>query len=283
MQIYLLFPVILWLVRRTAGHHALLLAASAAVQLAWLSYLMYGPPRPGGSGTLRTTPTRCCPAISSTSWSVRSPPSTWTETLEFVRRTPPPDHGRRGGHRRGNRDLLPGRRRIAEMLPVDAAAVLQPVMVPWSLAAVALPVRRWARCGTERRRAGSRLDRGLDIASDRSFGVFLVHPLVLWAAAAGPVPLVACPVRAGPHGRLPTCSSSPDRLAFAEAVPPHPFSLALTGRRRIAPRSQHRPPDRREKNRHVRDDADPARAPVEAPHQGHHDGDRRRPADALLH
>ncbi len=42
MQIYLVFPLILWLVRKTAGHHGVLLAISAVIQLALTSWLMYG-------------------------------------------------------------------------------------------------------------------------------------------------------------------------------------------------------------------------------------------------
>ena len=62
--------------------------------------------------------------------------------------------------------------------PVDASAVLQPVMIVWSVAALAglflLGVRY-----AERRTAGSDLDRALALGSDRSFGVFLVHPAIL--------------------------------------------------------------------------------------------------------
>jgi len=43
MQIYLLFPLIERLIRATAHHHAILLAVSAALQLAILTYQMYFP------------------------------------------------------------------------------------------------------------------------------------------------------------------------------------------------------------------------------------------------
>lgn len=41
MQLYLAFPVIGWIVRRTRGHHLLLLVVTGAVEMAWLFYMQY--------------------------------------------------------------------------------------------------------------------------------------------------------------------------------------------------------------------------------------------------
>jgi peptidoglycan/LPS O-acetylase OafA/YrhL len=43
MQIYLLFPVFRWVLRKTEGHHVWLLAAALAYQLALTTSLHYGP------------------------------------------------------------------------------------------------------------------------------------------------------------------------------------------------------------------------------------------------
>ena len=79
--------------------------------------------------------------------------------------------------------------------PQFASDVFQPVMLPWVVAVVAgfaLLGLVWARA------RGGRAPRWVGWASERSFGVFLVHPVILWAmtvegpsapAAALPPPL----------------------------------------------------------------------------------------------
>lgn len=41
MQLYLAFPVIAWIVRRTRGHHLRLLAVTGTVQVVWLFFMQY--------------------------------------------------------------------------------------------------------------------------------------------------------------------------------------------------------------------------------------------------
>ena len=70
--------------------------------------------------------------------------------------------------------------------------VFQPVMLPWVVAVVAgfaLLGLVWARA------RGGRAPRWVGWASERSFGVFLVHPVILWAMTVeGPsAPAVALP------------------------------------------------------------------------------------------
>lgn len=63
--------------------------------------------------------------------------------------------------------------------PGDATGVLQPEMLPWYgfvVLALYLVGSRWA----DRQRTGSRWQRIVAAASQRSFGVFLVHPAMLW-------------------------------------------------------------------------------------------------------
>ncbi|MFC0435718.1 acyltransferase [Kutzneria buriramensis] len=63
--------------------------------------------------------------------------------------------------------------------PGDATGVLQPEMLPWYafvVLAMYLTGSRWAA----RQETGSRSQRIVAAASQRSFGVFLVHPAMLW-------------------------------------------------------------------------------------------------------
>jgi peptidoglycan/LPS O-acetylase OafA/YrhL len=276
MQIYLVFPAILWLVRRTAGHHAVLLSVSATIQFGLTTWLMYDSPR---SGWLEHVTNNADALLPSYQFYVlvgavaafhldRTTDLVRTHRVKIVVAA-----------------LLIGVATEAFYLgavylgsaSATAAAVLQPAMLPWSLAAVAVLLvlgTRW----NEHRRPDSRADRALALASDRSFGVFLVHPLVLWLLLQlqarwwhvpfGPWLSVGAYV-------LVLAGS----LAFAEVARHTYASLALTGRRRIQPAAT-ASPNRGED--HVRNDSDAAGAPVQAPDQGDHDGDRRRSPDALL-
>jgi peptidoglycan/LPS O-acetylase OafA/YrhL len=276
MQIYLVFPAILWLVRKTAGHHALLLVASAAVQFAVLSWLNYSPPTTGWLEHVTYNADALLPSYQFYVLVGAVAAFHLDRVVEFIRNWRP---------QIAAVALVLAAATEAFYLvavhwgksPVSAAAVLQPVMVPWSLAAVALLLA----VGTvwdERRQAGSRTDRALNLASDRSFGVFLVHPLVLWALLQvqarwwhvpfGPILSVGCYV-------LVLIGS----LGFAEVVRHTYFSLALTGRKRIHTASATAPNGRED---HVPDNTYAPGAPVQAPNQGDHDGDRRGAADALL-
>jgi peptidoglycan/LPS O-acetylase OafA/YrhL len=107
-------------------------------------------------------------------------------------------------------------------------------MVAWATAVVATLYSvgaAWADRRTDG--AGSRF---VERASDRSFGVFLVHPTILWAlTAAGPN---------SPAALLPAPWSSfavyavavVVSLAFVDVVRRTPLSLVLTGKRRLRPR-----------------------------------------------
>ncbi|HEY1970409.1 MAG TPA: hypothetical protein VGH89_20820, partial [Pseudonocardia sp.] len=114
-----------------------------------------------------------------------------------------------------------------------ASDVFQDVMLPWSVAVVAgfyAIGATWAD-----RRGDDFGSRFVERASDRSFGVFLVHPTILWAlTAAG---------EASPAAHLPAPLSSfavypiavLGSLAFVELVRRTPLSLMLTGKGRTRP------------------------------------------------
>jgi peptidoglycan/LPS O-acetylase OafA/YrhL len=115
-----------------------------------------------------------------------------------------------------------------------ATDVFQPVMVPWSVAVTAAFYAAGAAWAD--RRAGGPVSRVVEAASDRSFGVFLLHPTILWAlTVAGP---------ASPAALLPAPWSSiavfavavGGSLAIVEVLQRTPLSLALTGKSRRRPR-----------------------------------------------
>jgi peptidoglycan/LPS O-acetylase OafA/YrhL len=60
-----------------------------------------------------------------------------------------------------------------------AGTPMQPAVILWSVA-VALGFLAIGTWWADRRRAGSVMARFVDLGSDRSFGIFLSHPLVLW-------------------------------------------------------------------------------------------------------
>ena len=116
-------------------------------------------------------------------------------------------------------------------VPVPTACdVFQAVTVPWCLAVItalfALGVA-WA----VRRRTGLG-SQTIKISSDRSFGVFLVHPMLLWAWMLGPAGWLS--------SRLPALWSTifafvtvvTMSLLTVELLRRSPLSLVLTGKRR---------------------------------------------------
>jgi peptidoglycan/LPS O-acetylase OafA/YrhL len=112
--------------------------------------------------------------------------------------------------------------------PQFATDVFQPVMLPWTVAVVA----GFFALGAvwERRRAGGPASRFVERASDRSFGVFLVHPTILWAltvaGATSPAALLPTPWSTLAAYAVAVVGS----LVVVEALRHTPLSLALTGK-----------------------------------------------------
>jgi peptidoglycan/LPS O-acetylase OafA/YrhL len=280
MQIYLLFPVIAWLVRRTAGHHGALLTISALVQLAILTGQMYFPPHHGWLAQLASHQDAL---IVSYQFYVLLGAVAAVHFDELRERA--------ARHRRGLLVTIGVAAVVAEVwylvavhrgyVPVDAAAVLQPVMLGWSVAAIA-GLALLGLAYSDRRIAGSRLDRALSYGSDRSFGVFLVHPAVLWLlleAQGRWLPgLNAFVLTVAAY--LCVVAGS---IAVIEVFRRSRLSLLLTGRHRLAKaKAVPELTATREESTHVRDNADTAGARVQATSDWDHDGDRHRSADAVL-
>lgn len=175
MQVYLLLPVVVWLIRKTRGHHWTLLGVSLAVELLLTGSYQYFP--------------------AATDWfNSYSRIEFWSYQFLIIAGAVAADHV--DGFLawvRGHRPLI-GLLTVAGVVlsiavyvinlgigqsAVDAVQALQPVVIVWSipiaLAFLALGTK-WA----DRRVATSRMARLVDTASDRSFGIFLAHPFLIW-------------------------------------------------------------------------------------------------------
>jgi surface polysaccharide O-acyltransferase-like enzyme len=119
--------------------------------------------------------------------------------------------------------------------PGAASDVFQPVMLPWCVAVItalfALGVA-WSV-----RRAGGPGSRAVEIGSDRSFGVFLVHPMVLWTLTLGPLAWLSTQMSALGSTVIAIAVTVVVSLLVVEALRHSPLSLVLTGKRRSLPGS----------------------------------------------
>jgi len=86
--------------------------------------------------------------------------------------------------------------------------------------------------GWTARRAGGPGSRAVEIGSDRSFGVFLVHPMVLWALTLGPLPWLSTQVSALGATVIAIAVTVVGSLLAVEVLRHTPLSLVLTGKRR---------------------------------------------------
>ncbi|HKS51345.1 MAG TPA: acyltransferase [Pseudonocardiaceae bacterium] len=122
-------------------------------------------------------------------------------------------------------------RSVRHGVPLMAASdVFQAVMVPWCLAAItalfALGVA-WA----DRRGIGPG-SQVIKIGSDRSFGVFLVHPMLLLAWMLGPAGWLSTRIPALWSTIFAIIAVTSGSLLVVELLRRSPLSLMLTGKRR---------------------------------------------------
>jgi peptidoglycan/LPS O-acetylase OafA/YrhL len=114
--------------------------------------------------------------------------------------------------------------------PVLASDVFQPVMVPWCVAVIAALLALGV--GWAARRGAGPGSRAVEIGSDRSFGVFLVHPMVLWALTLGPSAWLSTHVSALSSTVITIAATVLASLLVVEVLRHSPLSMALTGKRR---------------------------------------------------
>jgi peptidoglycan/LPS O-acetylase OafA/YrhL len=232
MQLYLLFPALLWLVRRTAGHHLALFVISLAVELGLMA-LHHFVVWPGGLGVLQAHDYVLSPMYEFYFLAGGLAAFHLDRFHAWV-----VDHpGAVAGFVVGTGVVHEGAY-LAQLATTGSAGIaddpLQPSIVPWSLA-VTVGFYALGCAYARSRRDGSRRARFVDQASLASFGVYLVHPLFLnvllgrWLSwGATPVP----PAAASALAWIGTLLLS---YAFAAVVIRTPLALPLTGRRRLRP------------------------------------------------
>lgn len=228
MQLYLLFPVLRAVVVRMRGHHTMLVVGTGILQMLLNAWYMYSPNVP--------------PVISMLGESLFLS-YVFTFTLGAVAA----DHRDalfawvRSHHRAVLLIVTSGvlvflatfgvNRLVLGYEPYHSGTPLQPMMVVWSLAVDLLLVTLgsvWA----DRRRPGSFWDGALKHTTDWSFGIFLIHPLLIslllranhrWMQTAIPHPWLTLVLY------LMVVALS---LALVALIRRTPLSLPLTGRPR---------------------------------------------------
>jgi peptidoglycan/LPS O-acetylase OafA/YrhL len=229
MQFYLLFPVFRWFVQVTRGRHHWLLAGGAVLQVGINAGLHAAHPTGGlaellwqydgsfiGSYVfyLLLGGVAALHADRAHGW-VRAHPAA-VVMMFLVTGT-----AAEGWYLRSVRNGV----------AVPAASdVFQAVTVPWCIAVItalfALGVA-WAD-----RRATSLGSQAIKISSERSFGVFLVHPMLLWAWMLGPAGWLSTRMPSIWSTILAFGAAVAGSLLVVELLRRSSLSLVLTGKRR---------------------------------------------------
>lgn len=226
MQVYLLVPVITWLIRRTRGHHAVVLTVAAVVQVGNLWLYQYAPDALGWFHGYENQFVWSYPffilagavavdhADAFLAW-VR----TRTRTIVVIVVA-------------GAAVTLAAYALQLVVLGMDpgrASAAMQPVTVLWG-ACVGLGFLSIGAWWADRRVEGSRSARAVTRASDRSFGIFLVHPLVIWALLGIGGGVIARVIPAPWLSMVVYVVVVVVSFLFADLVRRTPLSLPLAGR-----------------------------------------------------
>lgn len=232
MQVYLLLPVIVWLVRTTRGHHVTTLVVALVVQLVVFAGYKYFP---ASDAWLHGYQKQFFFSYVFFIVSGAIAADHADAFLRFIR-----------VHRRavlwgfaGVGGLTLGVWALQVALGQShyaAGTPLQPIEAVWSTAVFVgfLAIgARWA----DRRRPGSPVARFVDYASDRSFGIFLSHPFLIWILLFGDSWLEAVVPR--PWLTLVTYLLVVVlSVAVTEAFRWTPLSVPLTGRPSLASRAR---------------------------------------------
>jgi peptidoglycan/LPS O-acetylase OafA/YrhL len=239
MQLYLVFPLLRWVLRKTAGHHLALLLAACACQLALTVAIQQQVAATSPIGAWLRNPSPV--VLSYLLYLIAGGIAAWhfDRLVAFTRRHLTAARlGFAAGAGAGLGTYV-AQIFIGGQSPAAASAVFQPVIVAESLAigwALFAAGTRWADGGQRHRRI-------VCAGADSSFGIFLAHPLVLQGALAlAGATGVLTAVRAAPSALqvaallgvgVPLVYGASWLLAFLIARTP--LSLVLTGRRRIPP------------------------------------------------
>ncbi|MFT4042659.1 MAG: acyltransferase [Gordonia sp. (in: high G+C Gram-positive bacteria)] len=235
LQVYLIFPLVLWLVRATARHHGPLLAGSLTAQVAIASTITHWNP----------------PASMANYW--------WHHYATFVPYQFFILYGAVAAvHRESIADWLSGKRwwLLGSLLATTALALgsylysvlvagkpahdsnsaFHPTLIPFVIVAMTCQYAAAVHWAARWREHTPRFARAVQYASNRSFAVFLVHVLIIffilmpssgtrpWILATVPQPWATTIVYLG------TLAGS---LLMAEVLRRLPGALYFTGRQRI--------------------------------------------------
>jgi peptidoglycan/LPS O-acetylase OafA/YrhL len=242
MQVYLLFPLLLKLLRRTIGHHRALFAVSAALQVV-IELALHASDRPHAAGFAHAAAAVLLPSKSAFTYqffvltgglAAWDPPAVegWISTSAI----------RLFGGVAAVAALSIGWYAVAVAsgeLPSYAADVFQPVTVIWSLAAAAGMYGLGSWWARDRDSAGGRpFGRAVAWASEASLGIYLVHVVILRVAIGLLAELRIDESWPWPaKALLALAISLPASGAFVAAARGTALSRALTGRlRAVSPR-----------------------------------------------
>jgi surface polysaccharide O-acyltransferase-like enzyme len=238
LQIYLLFPLLAALVRATQRHHVAVVAVAGVVQLVILAGLKWVAPYSGWASWMNAH--EAVLFWNYEFWIISGAVAGWH--LDELR-------GWAAAHRSAltagcvaaalaTLGYYAGERARGESVSA-AYAVLQPIMILWASAAITALFLIGSRYAASRER--NALRQVVRVASDRSFGIFLVHPLVIWfvglAADAWLHAHVANPWRTLVMYLIAVVGA----VLATEILRRVPLSLVLTGRpmiRRTRPRQR---------------------------------------------
>ena len=231
MQVYLLLPLLVRLLRVTTGQHRWVLAVSAAGQLA-VAWLLTNPPvTTGALGNLIAHGYTTIFAYQFYTVLGAVVALHFTAVHDWVHR-----HGRLVAAAvvaACAAVLLTYWHSVAAGVPPYlAAGVFQPYAALWYIALI-IGMYTLASAWATRRQPGSMLARIVSYGSDRSFGIFLSHPLVLAALLGGPTDRLRTAVGQPWASLLIYLTTVVGAIVLTELLRRSPISLATTGRRRL--------------------------------------------------
>ncbi|HEX3678351.1 MAG TPA: acyltransferase [Galbitalea sp.] len=175
MQVYLLLPVVVGLIRRTRGHHALVLAVVGALQLVIVGCYFYFPQMVSGLTHYKDE-------------------YFFSYIFFIVAGAAAADHREAlFGWVRRHRPLIAVLTVVTGVITVgvfllqiaaghsftSAVTPLQPIVMVWAVA-ICFAFLAIGSVWAEPRRPDGFGTRFVNVASDRSFGIFLSHPLFIW-------------------------------------------------------------------------------------------------------
>nr|WP_252727675.1 acyltransferase [Curtobacterium sp. WW7] len=180
MQVYLLLPVIVWLVRVTRRHHVAVLVVTFLLQLAVFAAYKYWPHSIDWLHGYQKQFFFSYVFFIVSGAVAADHADAFLRFIRVHRRAVLWAFAGTGGLTLGVWWLQVG---LGQSL-YAAGTPLQPVQVLWSTA-VFVGFLAIGAAWADRRRAGSALARVVDYGSDRSFGIFLSHPFMIWVLLYG--------------------------------------------------------------------------------------------------